>query len=74
MLDSPTPVDGLDGVDELRALGAPRVLREVCFPGLCSATVSDPEAALKAAAERLQDGALSGKLVRVSRQRADARR
>ena len=67
VLDSPTPVDGLDGLDELRVLGTPRVLREVCFPGLCSATVSDPEAALTAAAERLQDGPVSGKLVRVSR-------
>ena len=50
VLDSPTPVDGLDGVDELRMLGTPRVLREVCFPGLCSATVTDPEEALETAA------------------------
>ena len=33
MLDSPAPVDGLDGYDQLRTLGTPRVLREVCFPG-----------------------------------------
>jgi pimeloyl-ACP methyl ester carboxylesterase len=63
VLDSPVAVDGLDGDDQLRLLGAPRVLREVCFPGPCSATVSDPEAALAAAAERLQDGAVSGPYV-----------
>ncbi len=63
VLDSPTPIDGLD---ELRALGMPRVLREVCFPGLCSATVSDPEAALRRAVERLRRGPVSGKLVRLS--------
>ena len=49
VLDSPTPVDGLDGYDQLRTLGTPRVLKEVCFPGPCSATVSDPDAALEAA-------------------------
>jgi pimeloyl-ACP methyl ester carboxylesterase len=63
VLDSPAPVDGLDGYDQLRTLGTPRVLREVCFPGLCHQTVSDPEAALAAAAERLQDGAVRGPLV-----------
>ena len=60
ILDSPAPVDGLDGYDQLRTLGTPRVLREVCFPGLCHATVADPEAALAAATERLQDGAVRG--------------
>ena len=54
VLDSPTPVDGLDGYDQLRTLGTPRVLREVCFPGPCHATVTDPDAALDAAAKRLQ--------------------
>jgi pimeloyl-ACP methyl ester carboxylesterase len=63
VLDSPAAVDGMDGADELRTLGAPRVVREVCNPGLCSETVSDPSAALSAAAERLQDGALRGTLV-----------
>ena len=63
ILDSPAPVDGLDGYDQLRTLGTPRVLREVCFPGLCHATVRDPEAALEAATARLQDGAVRGPLV-----------
>jgi pimeloyl-ACP methyl ester carboxylesterase len=63
ILDSPAPVDGLDGYDQLRTLGTPRVLREVCFPGLCHTTVRDPEAALAAATERLQDGAVRGPLV-----------
>jgi pimeloyl-ACP methyl ester carboxylesterase len=39
------------------------VLREVCYPGPCHATVTDPDAALAAAASRLQDGAVRGPLV-----------
>lgn len=66
ILDSPTPVDGLDGVDELRALGAPRVLREVCYPGICHETVQVPADALEAAVERLGDGSLRGPLVSAS--------
>jgi pimeloyl-ACP methyl ester carboxylesterase len=66
VLDSPTPVDGLDGYDQLRTLGAPRVLREVCFPGPCHTTVTDPDEALAAAASRLQDGAIRGPLVSAS--------
>src|SRR6185503_4242630 len=46
VLDSPAPVDGLDGVGELRSFGLPRVLREVCFPGACHRTVPDPDEAL----------------------------
>jgi pimeloyl-ACP methyl ester carboxylesterase len=53
ILDSPTPVDGLDGVDELRTFGTPRVLREVCFPGDCHRTVPDPDGALAEAIDRL---------------------
>jgi pimeloyl-ACP methyl ester carboxylesterase len=63
VLDSPAPVDGLDGYDQLRTLGTPRVLKEVCFPGACSATVRDPAAALSAAAERLQKGSIRGPVV-----------
>ena len=70
VLDSPAPVDGLDGFDQLRTLGTPRVLREVCFPGPCHATVTDPDEALTAAASRLQDGAIRGPLVSSSRTRA----
>ncbi len=63
MLDSPVPVDGLDGYDQLRTLGTPRVLKEVCFPGPCDATVRDPDAALTAAVERLRRGSIRGPLV-----------
>jgi pimeloyl-ACP methyl ester carboxylesterase len=63
VLDSPAAVDGLDGYDQLCTLGAPRVLREVCYPGPCHATVTDPDEALAAAASRLQDGAVRGPLV-----------
>src|SRR5262249_7142826 len=60
VLDSPTPVDGLDGIDQLRQFGTPRVLREVCYPGLCHRTVTDPDAALARAVKRLP---LTGPLV-----------
>ncbi|MBE2319750.1 alpha/beta hydrolase [Solirubrobacter sp. CPCC 204708] len=60
ILDSPTPVDGLDGVDELRTFGAPRVLKEVCYPGICAETVTDASEALAAAVERLGDDTLRG--------------
>jgi pimeloyl-ACP methyl ester carboxylesterase len=60
ILDSPTPVDGLDGYDQLRELGTPRVLKEVCYPGPCSATVGDPDAALAAATKRLQSHSIAG--------------
>ena len=42
VLDSPVPVDGLDVLGQLRLLAAPRVLREVCAPGLCRRTVDEP--------------------------------
>ena len=66
ILDSPTPVDGLDGVDELRTFGAPRVLKEVCFPGICKETVTDASEALAAAVERLGDGTVRGTRVTAS--------
>jgi pimeloyl-ACP methyl ester carboxylesterase len=66
VLDSPTPVDGLDGYDQLRTLGTPRVLKEVCYPGPCAATVRDPDAALAAAVERLQRAPVRGPLVSAS--------
>jgi pimeloyl-ACP methyl ester carboxylesterase len=62
VLDSPTPVDGLDGYDQLRLLGTPRVLKEVCYP-VCAKTVSDADAALQSAVERLRRGAVRGPLV-----------
>ena len=73
VLDSPTPVDGLDGVDQLRTFGTPRVLREVCYPGDCHATVPDPDEALVQAVEKLP---LRGRQVLPSgrtRQRRDDR-
>src|SRR6478735_708320 len=66
ILDSPTPVDGLDGVDVLRTFGTPRVLKEVCFPGICKQTVTDASEALAAAVERLGDGTLRGTRVTAS--------
>jgi pimeloyl-ACP methyl ester carboxylesterase len=66
VLDSPTPVDGLDGYDQLRTLGTPRVLKEVCASGACARTVSDPDAALEAAVERLQRAPVRGPFVSAS--------
>jgi pimeloyl-ACP methyl ester carboxylesterase len=53
VLDSPAPVDGLDGTAVLPVLGAARVLREVCSPGPCVRSVPDVSAALVAAVHRL---------------------
>jgi pimeloyl-ACP methyl ester carboxylesterase len=60
VLDSPVSVDGLDGVERLPVLGAPRVLREVCYPGPCHRTVRDPQAALNAAVALLRKHPISG--------------
>ena len=66
VLDSPVPVDGLDAFGQLRMLSAPRVLREVCTPGLCRRTVRDPGGTLAAAVARVRQGAVRGPLVRPS--------
>jgi pimeloyl-ACP methyl ester carboxylesterase len=66
VLDSPVPVDGLDSFGQLRIMAAPRVLREVCTPGLCRRTVSDPGDTLDDAVARVRRGAVRGPLVRPS--------
>lgn len=73
ILDSPAPVDGLDGYDQLRTLGTPRVLDEVCFPGPCAVTVRDADAALAAAVKRVQRAAVRGPVVSRSGQVSTAR-
>ncbi len=60
VLDSPVPVEALDGTFALRQVAMPRVLREVCRTGPCASTVADPAAALRAAAKRLQQGPIEG--------------
>ena len=66
VLDSPVPVDGLDVLGQLRFLAAPRVLREVCAPGLCSRTVDEPGETLTRAVARVRRGAVRGPFVNSS--------
>jgi len=66
VLDSPVPVDGLDILGQLRLLAAPRVLREVCAPGLCSRTVDEPGETLARAVARVRRGAIRGPFVNSS--------
>jgi pimeloyl-ACP methyl ester carboxylesterase len=63
VLDSPVPVDGLDVLGQLRLLAAPRVLREVCTPGLCRRTVDEPGETLARAVARVRRGAVRGPVV-----------
>lgn len=63
ILDSPTPVDGLDSAFELRQVGLKRSLREVCQPGLCKATLRNAGRALDRVAERLAEGPATGRVV-----------
>ena len=53
-------------LDQLRTLGAPRVLREVCFPGLCHARCTDPDEALAAAAGGCRTAPCAGRWSRRS--------
>jgi pimeloyl-ACP methyl ester carboxylesterase len=62
VLDSPTPVDGLDAILELRQVGLPRILREICFPGACREAVRDAPAALATLVHRLQRRPLPGRI------------
>ena len=66
VLDSPVPVDGLDSLGQVRLLAAPRVLREVCAPGLCSRTVEEPGETLARAVARVRRGPVSGPYVNSS--------
>ena len=54
------PIDGLDVLGQLRLLSAPRMLREVCTPGLCRRTVDEPGETLAAAVARVRRGAVRG--------------
>jgi hypothetical protein len=59
-------------VDVLRTFGAPRVLKEVCFPGPCRQTVTDASEALEAAVERLGDSTVRGTRVTSSGRRSSS--
>jgi len=62
VLDSAAPVDGLDTSLQLRQLGLPRVLSEICEPG-CERFISDPNLALSTLVRRLERRSLRGRAV-----------
>lgn len=62
VLDSTAPVDGLDTSLQLRQLGLPRVLDEICEPG-CDGFLPNPNVALRALVRRLDRAALRGRIV-----------
>lgn len=66
VLDSPTPVDGLDAIFQLRQLGLDRALREICQPGVCKLSLPRADRALDRLAARLRRGALRGRVVQPS--------
>jgi pimeloyl-ACP methyl ester carboxylesterase len=63
VLDSPTPVDGLDAIFQLRQLGLGRALREICQPGACKLSLPRADQALDRLAARLRRGAMRGRVV-----------
>jgi pimeloyl-ACP methyl ester carboxylesterase len=73
VLDSTSPIEGVDALGRLPQLALPRVLREVCFPPGCEGLLGDPMNLLRRAVARLQRGALRGRAVLPSGQRRSAR-
>jgi pimeloyl-ACP methyl ester carboxylesterase len=63
VLDSTSPIEGLDALGRLPQLALPRVLREVCFPPGCARVLGDPQALLTRAVARLRRGPLRGRVV-----------
>src|SRR3954471_21816746 len=63
VLDSPVPVEQLDGTFEMRQVAMPRMLRDACAKAPCRSTVPDPARALRDAVLRLQRAPLKGPFV-----------
>jgi pimeloyl-ACP methyl ester carboxylesterase len=64
VLDSTSPIEGVDALDRLPALALPRVLRELCFPPGCERLVRrSPGALLSSLVRRLERRPLRGTLV-----------
>ena len=63
VLDSPVPVESLDGTFEMRQLAMPRMLRDACAKNPCRRSIPDPAGALRAAVLRLQRNPLKGPAV-----------
>ncbi|WP_205698002.1 alpha/beta fold hydrolase [Conexibacter sp. SYSU D00693] len=60
VLDSPSPIEGLDAMNLLPSRAAARVLREVCFPPGC---ITAPETAMAQLLTRLRRSPLRGTAV-----------
>ena len=63
VLDSTSPIEGVDALARLPQLALPRVLREVCFPPGCEAFLGDPLNLLRRSVNALGRGALRGTAV-----------
>jgi pimeloyl-ACP methyl ester carboxylesterase len=63
VLDSSSPVEGVDALAALPSLALGRVLREVCFPPGCERLLGRPQELLAAAVARLSRGPLRGRVV-----------
>ena len=73
VLDSTSPIEGVDALGRLPQLALPRVLREVCFPPGCGALLGDPIGLLDATVARLARSPLRGRAVLPSGTRRGAR-
>jgi len=73
VLDSTSPIEGLDALNRLPRLALPRVLREVCFPPRCADLFGDPQALLARAVRRLGTRGLTGRVVLPDGRRRTAR-
>ena len=73
VLDSTSPIEGIDALGDLPQLALPRVLREVCFPPGCARLLTDPERLLAAAVRRVGSRGLRGRVVLPGGRRRTAR-
>ena len=73
VLDSTSPLEGLDALARLPRLALRRVLRELCFPPGCDKLGGDPVLQLTAALAWLDGGPRAGTVVRPSGKKVRAR-
>lgn len=73
VLDSTSPLEGLDALARLPRLALRRVLRELCFPPGCDKLGGDPVLQLSAALSWLDGGPRAGVVVRPSGKEVRAR-
>jgi pimeloyl-ACP methyl ester carboxylesterase len=73
VLDSTSPIEGVDALARLPQLALPRVLREVCFPPGCEAFLGDPVNLLRGTVDRLGRAPLRGTAVLPSGRKRSAR-